>query len=46
MGTRVGMEHVQERPHVQLSTSHTHRNIPTRGVHVYLLSASQSDCIL
>ena len=32
MGTRVGMEHVQERPYVQLSTSHTHINIPTCGV--------------
>ena len=26
------MEHVQERPRVQLSTSHTHLNIPTYGV--------------
>ena len=32
MGTRVGMEHVQEWPHVQLSTSHTHINISTCGV--------------
>ena len=35
MGTRVGMEHVQERPHVQLSTSHhthVHINILTSGV--------------
>ena len=32
MGTRVGMEHVQEQPHVQLSTNHTHINIPTCGV--------------
>ena len=32
MGTMVGMEHVQEQPHVQLSTSYTHINIPTCGV--------------
>ena len=32
MWTRVRMEHVQERSHVQLSTSHTHINIPTCGV--------------
>ena len=32
MGTRVGMEHVQECPHVQLSTSHTHINIPIHVV--------------
>ena len=33
MGTRVGMEHVHERPYVQLSTGHhTHINIPTCGV--------------
>ena len=25
--TRVGMEHVQERPLVQLSTSHTHKYV-------------------
>ena len=31
-GDKVGMEHVQEQPHVQLSTSHTHINIPTCGV--------------
>ena len=28
-GDKVGMEHVQERPHVQLFTSHTYINIPT-----------------
>ena len=33
MGTWVGMEQVQEQPHVRLSTSHhTHINIPTCGV--------------
>ena len=32
MVTRVGMEHVQEQPHVQLSTSYTHINISTCGV--------------
>ena len=37
METRVRMEHVQEWPHVQLSTSHTHINIPKCGVF--------SDCI-
>ena len=36
MGTRVGMEHVQERPRVQLSTSHTHINIPTCGVFIII----------
>ena len=35
MGTREGMEHVQERPHVQLSISHTHTNIPTCGVFIH-----------
>ena len=34
MGTRVGMEYVQEQPHVQMSTSHTHINIPTCGVFI------------
>ena len=34
MGTRVGMEHVQEQPHVQLSTSDTHQNIATCGVFI------------
>ena len=43
MGTRVGMEHAQERPHDQLSTSHTHINIPTCGV--LFIIPSQSDCI-
>ena len=28
MGTRARMEHVQERPHVQLSTSHTRHKYP------------------
>ena len=38
-GDKVGMGHVQERPHVQLSTSHTHIISP----HVVYYS-SQSDC--
>ena len=37
MGTRVGMEHVQERLHIQLSTSQTHQNIPTCDVLRYRL---------
>ena len=34
---------VQERPHILLSTSHTHINIPTCGV--LFIIPSQSDCI-
>ena len=53
MGTRVGMEHVQEQPHVQLFTSDTHINIPTCSVFiiqyfqyfVYSLTASGILCI-
>ena len=42
MGTRVGMEHVQERPYVQLFTSHhTHINIPTCGVFTITNHASR-----
>ena len=33
-GDKVGMEHVKEQPNVQLSTSHTHINIPTCGVFI------------
>ena len=33
-GDKVGMECVQEQPHVQLSTSHIHINIPTCGVFI------------
>ena len=38
----IGMEHVQEQPHIQLPISHTHINIPTCGVFII---SSQSDCI-
>ena len=41
---KVGTEHVQERPHVQLSTSHTHTHKYPCMCMVYSLEASQSDC--